>query len=362
MKTLKSIILILSLILSFNSAAADPKKQYVSVDLVALDKEFQNNQFDKLEKRAEQYRNTMERTKHGGFAIYFFYNYFYDIGYNEKDIDRNLRKLEAWAKKYPNSHTPILALTKMFDRISWQARGTKMAREVSEENMAKFMEMQRDINFLLTGLETMAVNDPIWYEMRLRVIRTISMSSAGTPTHREIIMLQSEKEKSDEIYRISDLAQKKFPEYFNIYVEGAKALSKNWGGSDQAVVDYVDYLTKDNSDLSNKLYSRIYAFNMECLCKENTDFVKKNVSWSKMYAGFDSLSNQFDTQFFNMNKAKFAMIYNHTNVAFELEPKIKNDMKNFFDTPKEYEYWLHYITQVKKYKSPELEDKKMLEK
>lgn len=210
-------------------------------------------------------------------------------GLNESDeVWAHHRALLAnWGKVSPNSTAPLLALASFEIAYGWHARGGGYASTVSEQGFALLYERVENARRQLQTMPRAARLDPEWYSLMLDVA-----VSQGWPPKKFDAMFEE--------------AVKHFPEYLDFYYVRGRFYSPQWYGSSEKLVDLMNQSAQAKSHIGLGLYARMYRI-VDAAVKK-VDFNNGTVSYPKMKASYESLLQEFPSNWLRNPYARYACI------------------------------------------------------
>ncbi|HEG42874.1 MAG TPA: DUF4034 domain-containing protein, partial [Phycisphaerales bacterium] len=223
--------------------------------------------FDKLEEIAEQYRTQRTRSEDGKWLLTHFYTNLYSgwTGYRPSKKEFVLEKLNLWMKQKPDSITPRIVLGRVHISLGWFGRGGGWAKDVSEEGWKVLKEESSCAWDVLRKAEKLEHKDPELYHALMVTARVLS--------------------KPDKIS--ADYFEKGItidPGYHKLYIERARNLTPRWGGMPGELEKFAERaveLTKEEEGYSN--YLRIAANETTHHNADGTGvFLEHNFSYRKL--------------------------------------------------------------------------------
>lgn len=195
------------------------------------------------------------------------------------------RKLEKWARQYPQSSLVAIAQSVSFREHAWSWRGGGYARTVTPEAWTKVREYGQRAFDALMAREAVGRKDPYWYVEMINIARI-----QGWPADRFSALVQQ--------------ATGAFPLNYDIYFTAAFSLVPRWGGSAAAVAQFADYaVTQTRKSEGQSMYARVYWSVAEIL---DAELSGPEVDWKRIRAGFDDVVKRYPDSWNLNNYAKFA--------------------------------------------------------
>lgn len=171
--------------------------------------------FETLEKWAEEYRSTKASFESGGSILQQYYSSFTYLlkgGDTERAMKTWEQTAKKWMKAFPKSPTPYIAHANMLIAYAWSIRGDKVASEVWEEDWAKFHAELKKAETLLLKHKSVSDRDPNWYS------KMIGLKMALKGSLQDVLDLAEE-------------GTKKYPDFLPTYDAVFVYLHPNWHGN-----------------------------------------------------------------------------------------------------------------------------------
>jgi hypothetical protein len=127
--------------------------------------------FAQLESMAKDFRENKTRFRNGYWKLRAFYTAFGNFPQEspESDWQNLIKQGEQWAKTYPQSATPRIALAEIYRGYAWVARTSNTADKVTEEGGRMMQERLRRASEVLQEASRLEQNCPGWYGTAQRV-------------------------------------------------------------------------------------------------------------------------------------------------------------------------------------------------
>lgn len=205
---------------------------------------FAAGDYDTLEALAEEYRSSLARTSSGILKLRLFYlgidQAMPESASNSEGWNRAFSLADWWARRYPDSPTPVIGTAYIWAARGWAYRGEGWASEVLPENMMAFKQLAVSAQHTLLESKSMADSDPEWYA------KLIDLYVAATPGE-------------EALREVLDEAMIKFTNYDPIYFAAAQYYSPVWHGSGQEIAALArDAVKFTKEERGSELYARIY--------------------------------------------------------------------------------------------------------
>jgi hypothetical protein len=290
-----SIALALAVGLSFSALAlaADELAERRAIREAAA-KAFTDSDFAKLEKFAAEYRSSKARTPSGTWKLTRFYHGVEDTIGSEFEaspggFDKVKAKIDAWAKKYPQSPAAHIAYSALLMKHAWSIRGIGLADTVPPEAWAPFARDMRLARQSLERFKAVASVDPHWYENMLLI------ATAESWDRQRFDALLNE-------------ALDREPYYYDTYFSALEYLLPQWHGDEQQIEDFAEDAAGRTAKVEGRgMYARIYWYASQRHFKSGL-FAYSRVDWPKMKAGFDDVIARYPDEWNLNNYAHFACL------------------------------------------------------
>jgi hypothetical protein len=277
---------------------------------------FLTQQYDLLERQAENYRATKPRT-HSGLWLLTTFDDVLEAMFYELDANNPAYVEEGvneWLKAYPKSPTARLAFVRLQLAKAWNIRGRGYADTVPEQAWKQFHELVHQAeNYLLKNKDIAAV-DPNWYVMMFEVATAADW----------------ERPRFD---KLLDEAYAAAPEFYNVHFAAATYLLPKWHGDAAELEKFANRSVEATRAIEGEsLYARIYWYAAQSQYCEFNLVARSRVSWEHMKAGFEDVMKRYPDQWNLNNYTLFACEAGDWKKVRELMPKIdKPDMRAWKD-------------------------------
>jgi len=193
------------------------------------------------------------------------------------------KTIERWAQRSPASRLRPLAMAIRWEGDAWRARGMRYASSTPDEAMQIFRQRLGRATDALAAAEQEGRNSPIWYWTAL---------SVGGATGRPAAQLDA----------LFEEAVAKFPVYQPIYYVRANYLLPKWGGSWEAVDDFVNAsVARTREREGDAFYAWLYVAIARAV--DGDVFHETHATWPRMKKGFEDMLARHPDPF---NKNLFA--------------------------------------------------------
>ncbi|WP_028454106.1 DUF4034 domain-containing protein [Chitinilyticum litopenaei] len=200
---------------------------------------------------------------------------------NDSAYRRQLEKAGRWRKAYPNSSAAWIFAAKVEMQQAWELRGSKLAKDVPEENWRRIRTHANNARELLLAAPAKVRNTPWWYTEMILANRLAAVDKFG------------------ELAELLDEGIRRYPDYTPLYQIAAVDLLPKWGGSYAQVDELVMRATRKSSD-RQMLYAEIYS---GLIYFDNQLFRNSLLRWEKLKPAFETLVQRYPTDW---NKSRFA--------------------------------------------------------
>lgn len=247
---------------------------------------YQTEQFEALEKALDQLAHSKDQFISGktkaSAAYWAFRRQMPGPGTQPNEIER----IKRWREKIPGSPYSVLAESRYWYGMAWNARGTGYANSVDETAWAVFREsLQRAEAVLLEG-PTALQDSPIWYQLLL----TIAQDSHDLRSNPDQVL---------------EAAIRKWPRYFDFYELRLTRLLPRWGGSwedvDKFITRAATPLAKSEGD---SLYARLYV----SLQAQGIPTKETTARWGRLKPSFRDLVTRYPDPIFKNLYASYACL------------------------------------------------------
>jgi hypothetical protein len=241
-----------------------------------------------LEKAADRDRAAV-RPASGTAPVSFFYDILTKLSNpTEADYQQRLSVLSDWAKAYPDSATPQIALGQVMKSYAWFARGSGYAGTVTDQEWALFGKRLQQAESFLDGVKAQRAKYPEWYE----AMCWVALGEGWKP--EDFLAMMNEGTAID-------------PKAPKLYSDVCIYLLPRWYGSNEQIVDYATAAAnKMGGDEGDILYARIargllpYGGGIEIF--KDTGF-----SWPRVRHGMEIICTRYPQSTFMANWfARFA--------------------------------------------------------
>lgn len=237
-------------------------------------------------------RETFDSGEMGANAVYrFFVAEMPAPGVDADDADR----ISKWQKAIPSSSHAEFASLRMMYGEAWNSRGDRYASGTSQVQF-------RDFNLKLQQTAT--------------AILSLEESKLDTPTAQNLLLavaLDSPSSKID-VAAVVNSGVEKWPRYYEFYEIILSRTVPKWGGSWEAVDQYIRYWSESRKALEgNSLYSRLYYF-VHSQGYKNKETL---VDWPTMKSSLQDLVLKYPVAKHRNIAAAYACIYGDMQLYFE---------------------------------------------
>ncbi len=297
-KSLLSIALLLCLFFFQTRAAQPPSRQEV-LDMVW------HEQFDELERLDGELRGQKPGFYRGYSPLSKIYGHLAGIGRNTDDAvwKEYIGKLEQWARAYPESPTPRVALGNLYVSWAWKARGGGWGSEVTEEGWRLMRERLEKAREHLEDAERLPVKDPELY----RAFLSVALGQGWPREEMEAVF-----KKGVELD----------PDYQQLYESKAYFLLPRWYGEpgewEAFAQQTADARGGEEGDILYMAIARSQA------ATEGAEFFRNTrISYQRMKLGFEASLRRYPDYVWEMNSyCYFACIAGDRDTARQLFQKI----------------------------------------
>lgn len=268
---------------------------------------FQAEDFDELDRLAEDFRVAERRTDSGLWKLTMYYTGLYvphegpvDEAFYRSVEDKFLR----WARRNPRSTVAHIGYASALVEHAWFFRGSSWARDVPEEAWKPFYEYLAKARRYLRAHEEDAAADPQWYFVMLVVAK-----GEGWPLDRFLALVED--------------GTARHPYFYEIYFRAIDYLLPKWHG-DKAMIEGFAQLAveKTREGEGAGMYARIYWYASQVQYGTKL-FTGTEVVWDRMAAGIDDVLARYPDQWNINNFAHFACLARDREKAAALLARIE---------------------------------------
>jgi hypothetical protein len=280
--------------------------------------------FNELERLADDFRRKKSRFSDGTWMLYSFYRALREPENRSSPQEwaRHIDHLERWAKAKPKSVTTPVALETQGHDIAWRARGSGFAHTVTEEGWRLFAERLEKAREVLEEAEKLPPKDPEIYRAFLKV-------GQGQNWPRE---------KYDAVFKKGAETE---PDYHHLHAEKAQNLLPRWHGKPGELEKFAEEAANaaKNRD-GGALYARI-AVSVLWTAHHDDFFDEYRFSRERMKRGFTEVEKQFPNSNLNLNRfCLLACLAGDRETARQLFQRIGNTpMANIWKSEGRFEQW-----------------------
>lgn len=173
-------------------------------------------EYEKLEKQAAEFRKSKEAYASGRWKLDTFYRSFSEHAHGklkQEEFEERIKMVKDWIQARPNDIASKVALSGLYQKYAWHARGGGYAGTVKEEGWKLMAERNGAALKILNELRAKPQHDPRMFYLLLQVAKDESF----------------DKPKYDEIFQAS---LREFPTYRSSYFSKVLDLQPRWGGED----------------------------------------------------------------------------------------------------------------------------------
>jgi hypothetical protein len=231
---------------------------------------FINGDYAALESLELKYRDTNVVTPSGKPKLISFYAPMYSFisAETQGQADHMLKMVDAYARAFPRSPTPIIFRAILMNQIAWAIRGTGYAPSVNAFQWKAFAKQIDRTRAFLDDNKAVGSKDPYWYVQRINAA----------------IYAQ---EPVDDILQITREGQAHFPGFMDIREAAMGRFEPKWGGSADAVETFVQLELNDSGSLdSDELYADLYREAQHGEFAHGL-FTQSKVNWQRMKKGLE---------------------------------------------------------------------------
>ncbi len=267
---------------------------------------FNQGEYSELESIAARLQSQRLRFRGGAWQLRVFYSmisYPPSLTATDAEWQAQIAKLEQWAKSYPNSAAPRVAMADAYLRFAWKARGNGFANTVTPEGWTLFRERVQSARQVLEDAAKVSVNCPEWY----RAMQTVALAQ-GWPRQQ--------------VDALAESALNNEPGYFYFATAQANYLLPKWYGKPGETEQYAGQVADKTAGEEGNIEYFFIASAMNCCRKSQAPAL----SWTRVRQGFAALDQQYGTTNHERNiMAWLALRAGDKETAQQLFRRIGND-------------------------------------
>jgi len=213
---------------------------------------------------------------------------------------------DRWQKAHPDSPFAGLAKTTLLIDYAWSIRGKGYSDTVSAEASEGFESTIREVKRRLEESKPVTGAVPEWYAQMADVYRYLSLDP-------------------NDLQSLTDEALQKFPGYYEIYTNAAKAFLPKWGGSDADFAKFAKHVEEAAPPgYGPMLYARIYYSASCCDYYDGAVFTKGGADWPMLKQGLEAMRQRYPDAFNVDMEAYFSCSAMDVGILPKLMGKIGN--------------------------------------
>jgi len=290
-----------------------------------LRKQLVTEQFDDLDRTANEFRQEKSRWPGGKWKLRTFYEALDSPHQTDKDTVEHLEHLRRWMTQRPESVTARVALATSLTRWAWVARGNGLANTVTAEGWQLFSQRANEAQVVLEGSRDMKIMCPQWYSEEMVVGLALGWDAS----------------RMEELFNRAVQFEPAYP-YF--YKQRANYLLPKWYGKPNDAVEFAknsaDHL---GGDLGDMMYWEIATVIIK-RGNGNLEQYVQAMDWHRIQNGYRYMRTQFGPNRQQQNQLAFmAYKFNDREVAQMQFASISNDWssgvwrdRNFFEKVRDW--------------------------
>jgi hypothetical protein len=251
---------------------------------------YSDDNYDKLELLATEYRRSKSRLLSGDWKLNAFYDgLILHSGASEERWATRLKKLRQWEQQKPQSVTAKIALAENYFAYAYRARGNGSASSVTPEGWRLFNERVNQAATMLAGAAPLVEKDPQWFVSMLELARL-----QGWP-----------EPDCEKLYNGAVAFE---PGYYPIYYRRAYYLLPRWHGEEG---DWQKFALRVSAttprDQREDLYARIVWYIWDRIERNpvnpfaNRFLMSQHISWERCKQGFESQMRDHPNSLLTLN-------------------------------------------------------------
>ncbi len=177
----------------------------------------------------------------------------------------------AWKKQRPQSMFVRFGELRVQYGTAWNARGSDLARNVPEEGWRLFHEALGQVEQAILALPSQMRNSPIFQNLLLAVVLDMPKSRVKP-------------------LAVFEEGVRRWPEYYDFYEVSLTRLGPMWGGSWEAVDQFIAHWSKHLSKTEgDSMYARLYL----SVIAAGARVRDTRISWPRLRASLDDLVSRY---------------------------------------------------------------------
>lgn len=267
----------------------------------------QEGHFERLRGVALRATDPPIQTEYGGWAAESLFDGLIVWSGDSDELERHNSRLREWARDWPESHIPRIALISAYKNLAWAWRGSGFADTVTEEGWERFRENLEAAESLAGALDEEGCRSAALFSAWI----TLGMGRG-----------YDRKEMEDLLRRGLEAD----PRYHPVYANYAYYLLPRWHGSAREVERFARDSIKHAAGFEDEgMYARVAHWTARY---EGWDTMRDDYSfdYELIARGFRRLMDAYgETDYLLSGFAKLACIYEDRKTARELLAKIGDD-------------------------------------
>ena len=268
---------------------------------------FVNENYNEIDKIAEYYRTSQERTSSGLWKLTIFYS---GIGKaikssfeSEDGIENTMKKIEEWIESSSNSPTSHIAKGMLLNYYAWSYRGTSRAKDVPKDAWEPFYKNLEIAKDYMLKVRNYAAIDPHWYVWTAFIMKALN-------------------EDKEVFLKIVNEGLNISPYYYQLYFEAIDYLAPKWHGNRKLIEEFAnEAVERTKAEEGMGMYARIYWYASQTQYNENL-FLDSDVVWNKMRIGIFDVLEKYSDDWNLQNFTKFSCMARDKETINVLAEKI----------------------------------------
>lgn len=264
---------------------------------------YDSGNLDGLEALAKEWRGQRARTALGVWKEWLLYNAIVlesdAENATDADYEARLRSFESWTSTRPASVVARTALARQWYQYAWHARGHGWSSSVDDAAAGLFHDRLEKAGAVFEQAEAMPDKTPVVYHSMLALAR-----AQGWP-----------EPKMDGLFRKALAFE---PDYLPYYFTRAVGFEPRWGGSEQALRNFVETSADARGAGGDELYARLVWELNDHFEQDGVNPFKRGYSWPRVLAGYRALIARDPGPAWRLECAKLAALAGDRAVAQEM--------------------------------------------
>jgi hypothetical protein len=267
---------------------------------------FYQGSYSELESIASGLQRQQPRFKGGAYQLHEFYSLLSSPGEltaTDAEWQAHIAKLGVWAKAYPDSPAPRVAMAHSYLNFAWKARGNGFANTVTAEGWTLFRQRVQSARQVLEDAAKVSTHCPEWF----RAMQTVALAQ-GWPRAQ--------------VDSLVDAALANEPGYYYFAQAEANYLLPKWYGKPGETEKFAEKVADRTGGDEGNIEYFLVAMSMNCCRKTQAPAL----DWSRVREGFEALERLYGSTNRQRNAMAFlALRAGDNDTAQQLFTRIGNN-------------------------------------